>query len=403
MINNKPNWLYEPTLQKLLTALSNDNNTARVVGGAVRNNLLNIPFTDIDIATTCTPDETIHYAENAGFKTKPTGKSHGTISVIANHKCYEVTSLREDIATDGRHAVVKFSKDWSKDAERRDFTINALYMDKNGEIYDYTNGIEDIKKQNIRFIGDAETRIKEDYLRILRFFRFYTYYGKGAPNSEAILACTKLKGGLKNISAERIWSETKKIISAPDPVKAILWMRKSGVLDHILPETIKWGVDLLPALRQAEIEYNWDISATPLVRLQAIIPKNIDVIDSLCKRLKLSNKEKNLLQSWYNINVNYDDVKLSKEIYLHGKDALMADLKLKIAQLKQKHKPTERYIELLICTSKLEVPTFPIRGQDLVNLNYTSGKEIGSNINKLKEIWLQSNCQKTRQDLLEIL
>src|SRR5690606_26477555 len=232
----------DPALQRLLAVLSADDEEARVAGGAVRNALLGQEVADIDIATTCVPDETIRRAEAAGFRTVPTGYEHGTVTVVADKHAYEVTTLRADVETVGRRASVLFGRDWQADAERRDFTINGLYAEADGTVVDLVGGLADIEAKRLRFIGDPETRIREDYLRILRFFRFFAWYGEGRPDAEGLKACARLKEGLSGLSAERVWAETKKLLSAPDPSRALLWMRQTGVLAASLAESEKWGI-----------------------------------------------------------------------------------------------------------------------------------------------------------------
>ena len=219
-------------LQRLLAALAQGGEEARIAGGAVRNTLLGQPVADIDIATTNLPEETIRRAEAAGFKAVPTGIEHGTITVIAGGKPYEVTTLarRRRDRRPPRQGVVRPRLE--ADAERRDFTINALYAEADGTVVDLVGGIADIEARTLRFIGDPEARIREDYLRILRFFRFFAWYGDGRPDAEGLKACARLKEGLDQLSAERVWSELKKLLSAPDPSRALLWMRQAGVLDR---------------------------------------------------------------------------------------------------------------------------------------------------------------------------
>ena len=242
-------WLRDADLQRLLAALSGpgedggEAELARVVGGAIRNTILGQPVSDIDIATTCPPAVTVARATAAGFKTVPTGIEHGTVTVIANRRPFEVTTLRRDVETNGRHAVVAFGRDWQADAERRDFTINALYCEADGTVVDLVGGLADIERQTLRFIGDASARIEEDYLRILRFFRFFAWYGAGRPDGDGLRAATRLKGGLTKLSAERVWAELRKLLAAPDPSRALLWARQTGVLTLILPESERWGID----------------------------------------------------------------------------------------------------------------------------------------------------------------
>ena len=219
----------------------------------------------------------------------PTGIEHGTITVVAAGRPYEVTTLRDDIETDGRRAKVRFGRDWRRDAERRDFTINALYATADGAVVDLVGGLADLDSRTVRFIGDAETRIREDFLRILRFFRFFAWYGAGRPDAEALKACARLKDGLDQLSAERVWAELKKLLSAPDPSRALLWMRQASVLTRILPESEKWGIDLIHPLVKAEADLGWP--PDPLLRLEALVPPDAARTKVLAERLKLSAAE----------------------------------------------------------------------------------------------------------------
>ena len=230
-------WLSKASLQTVFDGLQAAGGEVRVNGGAVRNALMREAVRDVDLSTTLLPLETISALEKAGIRAVPTGLEHGTITGVIDGDAYEITTLREDIETSGRHAVVKFGLDWKKDALRRDFTMNAIYCDRNGVIYDPINGMDDLKSRTVRFIGAASERIEEDYLRILRFFRFFAWYGSGRPDAEGLTACARLKDGLSDISVERIWIELKKMLSAADPSRALLWMRTTGVLTLILPET----------------------------------------------------------------------------------------------------------------------------------------------------------------------
>ena len=280
-------WLKDADLQRLLSALNAGGEEARIAGGAVRNALLGEAVADVDIATTTPPEETVRRAEKAGFKTIPTGIEHGTVTVTAGGRGYEVTTLRADVETDGRRAKVIFGRDWKADAERRDFTINALYAEADGTVVDLVGGLADLESRTLRFIGDAETRIREDYLRILRFFRFFAWYGSGRPDAEGLKACARLKDGLDRLSAERVWAELKKLLSAPDPSRALLWMRQAGVLTKVLPESEKWGIDAIHGLVAAERDLGW--AADAMLRLEAIVPPDAERMQALAGRLKLSN------------------------------------------------------------------------------------------------------------------
>src|SRR5690606_18366286 len=239
------------------------------------------------LATTHLPEDTMRLAKDAGFKPVPTGIEHGTVTVVVRGRPFEVTTLRTDIETNGRHAKVVFGTDWQKDAERRDFTINALYAKVDGTIVDHVGGLADIETRTLRFIGDAEARIREDYLRILRFFRFFAWYGSGRPEADGLRASARLKDGLNQLSAERVWVELKKLLSASDPSRALLWMRQSGVLSVILPESEKWGIDAIHSLVRTEQELDWPTDA--LLRLESMVPPDAARVSEMGKRLKMSN------------------------------------------------------------------------------------------------------------------
>jgi poly(A) polymerase len=230
-------WLGHPGTQGLCAALESKGQRALFVGGCVRNALLGEPVADVDLATDATPENVTNIAEKAGFKVVPTGFDHGTVTVIAAGKPHEVTTFRRDVETDGRRAVVAFSTDIAEDAARRDFTMNALYADRHGTVIDPLNGLPDLQARHVRFVGDAETRIREDYLRILRFFRFHARYGDQAqgPDAEGLAACAAFSAGLETISKERMGAEMRKLLSAPDPAPAVASMAAAGVLAHILP------------------------------------------------------------------------------------------------------------------------------------------------------------------------
>ena len=223
-------WLKEKPLAELLAVLDRDGEEARVVGGAVRNALLGLPHGDIDIATTALPAEVTRRAQAAGFKAVPTGVDHGTVTVVIEGRPFEVTTLREDVETFGRHATVKFGRDWKRDAQRRDFTMNGLSLSPDGEVHDHVGGVADLKARRVRFIGDAATRIAEDYLRILRFFRFHAYYGEGHPDAEGLHAVIAARAGLEQLSRERVRMELMKLLLAPHAVPVLAVMAEAGLL-----------------------------------------------------------------------------------------------------------------------------------------------------------------------------
>ncbi len=402
-------WLSDKKLQALLEALSTGDDEARVVGGAVRNTLLGQIVTDIDIATTTQPDETVRRARGAGFRTAPTGIDHGTVTVIAEGQAYEVTTLRADVETDGRHAHVTFGRDWRSDAERRDFTINALYARANGEIIDLVGGLEDLESQTLRFIGDADTRITEDYLRILRFFRFFAWYGRGRPDAAGLKACARHRDGLERLSAERVWAELKKLLSAPDPSRALLWMRQTGVLTKILPESEKWGIDTIAPLIEAEQTLGW--RPDPLLRLAAIIPPHEVRILELGKRLRLSNAEKKDLSDWASAPVPSADLSESgfrKLAYKAEPNGLWWRLKLALVSARARASEDDKalmeaagYTRLMKLAEAWQKPSLPVDGTDLAKLGLQKGKAVGEVLSLLEEEWIASDFSLKRDALLE--
>lgn len=402
-------WLKDKALQKLLAVLSADGEEARIAGGAVRNALLGEPVTDIDIATTCLPDETEKRAGEAGFKPVPTGKAHGTITVVAQGKPFEVTTLRADVENHGRHATVAFGRDWQVDAERRDFTINALYATADGQVIDLVGGVADLEKRNLRFIGNAEDRIREDYLRILRFYRFFAWYGSGRPDAEGIKASARLKSGLSQLSAERIWAELKKLLAAPDPSRALLWMRQSGVLTAVLPESEKWGIDAVSGIVAAERDLSWPVD--PILRLMSIIPPTAERVDSLSERLKLSKNEAKRLQEWAGfgeIPVETSEISLAKRLFSAGHRPGVDKLRLALAAARVRGVQNDldlvaagQYSQLLKYAEKWIAPKFPLQGRDLVALGAAQDERLGKALATLRDEWVSSGFTLGREALVE--
>ncbi len=407
-LGGRAEWLADTKLQRLLGALAEGGEEARVVGGAIRNSLLGQAVSDIDIATTTLPDETVRRAAAMGFKTVPTGIDHGTVKVIAGGKAYEVTTLRADIETDGRHASVRFGRDWRADAERRDFTINALYADANGTILDPIGGLADIENRTLRFIGDPEARIREDYLRILRFFRFFAWYGYGRPEAEGLKACARLKGGLSHLSAERIWSELKKLLSAPDPSRALLWMRQAGVLTAVLPESEKWGIDSIHPLVKAETDLGWP--PDPLLRLEAIVQPDAARMKALGKRLKLAKSETERLVQWAlaePVKPTTTETAFAKTLYRGNVVATKDRIRLAWASARAKAVEDDKalveaggYSRLAGFLDGWEKPVFPMAGSDLKALGAVEGKALGDLIAALEAEWVNSGFTLTRDALL---
>lgn len=407
-IADRAPWLVAEPLQRLLAALSQGDEEARVVGGAVRNTLLGEPVGDIDIATTTEPRETISRANRAGFRTVPTGIEHGTITAIDNGQSYEVTTLRADTETDGRHAVVAFGRDWTVDAKRRDFTINALYAGPDGTVHDPVGGLADIEARSLRFIGDAEDRIREDYLRILRFFRFFAWYGAGRPDAEGLKACARLKDGLSQLSAERVWSEIKKLLAAPDPSRALLWMRQAGVLSAVLPETEKWGIDAIHGLAATERDLGWDIDV--MVRLEAIVPPDAARLSAMAARLRMANAERDRLERFALTDVPKPDIgdwALREYLYFADRTAALDRFRLALvsARTRAGEDPNTageaaQRLRQLETASGWQKPKLPLSGRDLVAEGIEPGAGLGELLSRCERAWVSSDFTLTRADLI---
>jgi poly(A) polymerase len=288
-------WRKNRGARRLLEALGADEGLTRYVGGAVRDDLLGLPVSDIDLATRIPPDEVISRLENARIKAVPTGIDHGTITAVSDGHPFEVTTLRRDVSTDGRRATVAFTDDWKEDAARRDFTINALSADPvSGELFDYFGGLDDLKHHHIRFIGDPLQRIAEDHLRILRFFRFHARFGIGEPDRSALEACTLRANDLMALSRERIADELLKLLGMPDPSRTIEIMLDREILRPVLPEIQVGAQSRLVALIASEREAG--IEADALRRLESLLPPDESIADDVGARLRLSNKARKRLK-----------------------------------------------------------------------------------------------------------
>jgi poly(A) polymerase len=401
-------FLEDASLKAIMNAVEDAGGEIRVNGGTIRNALLGEPTTDIDLSTTLEPKHVMDVLLRAGIKVVPTGIDHGTITAVAGSRGFEITTLREDVETDGRHAVVRFGTDWAADAMRRDFTLNALYCDRAGRLYDPLDGYGDLVARRIRFIGDADRRIEEDRLRILRFFRFFAWYGHGRPDAESLRACVRARDGLTSLSAERVWHELKRLFAAPDPVRAILWIRTAGVLDVVLPESSKWGTDLIPRLVSVEKLLGW--KPDPLLRLMAIIPPREDVVRTLAERLKLSNAEGARLSAWARAALPATETSagdLEKLLYRGDAAGILDRLKLERARLEdapgEKEAIAREKLESLIAhAGAWRKPEFPIRGQDLIAAGMSPGPQMGKLLSSLESKWVDGGFVLAREQLLEL-
>jgi len=396
-------WLADADLQRILGALSGDGEQARIVGGAIRNTLIGHPVTDIDIATTCVPGETVRRLEAAGIKAVDTGMEHGTVTAVAHHTGYEITTLREDVETDGRRAKVEFGRSWQHDAERRDFTINALYAEADGTLVDLICGRADIEARRVRFIGDPEQRIREDYLRILRFFRFFAWYGHGRPDADGLKACARLKEGMAGLSAERIWAEMRKLLAATDPSRALLWMRQTGVLTLLLPESEKWGIDVIHGLMEVERAFDWTPDA--VLRLMTLLPLREEAVKGLAQRWKLPNAVRDRLVAAAreaDVVADLGNKALEQRIYRSSRQAVTDRLRLDIARRGAHHAETPDLMALLAHAEAWTAPQFPVAGRDLAGLGMKAGPAMGETLRRLERAWVESGFALDRDALLEM-
>ncbi len=351
---------------------------ARIVGGAVRDHLAGLPVADIDLASPLSPDAVIARLNEAGIKNIPTGLAHGTITAIIGGKPFEITTLRRDVETDGRHAVVAFTDDWQTDAARRDFTINAMSMTRDGTVHDYFDGKDDLAAGIVRFAGAPRTRITEDYLRILRFFRFFARYAKTAPDAGAIAAIEELRDGILLLSAERVWSELKRILQAPDPTASLRLMQSTGVLERIIPEGT--NIAHLAALIARAAP------ADPLLRTAALL--NGDAA-SFAARLKLSNEEFETLASVRQPN-QLDPLMSDADLRrtLAGADAETLIARIWLAQT-----GTGDWNNLRSRLAATPRPVFPLQGRDLTALGIPPGPRIGKILAAVRQWWLDNGCE----------
>ena len=301
-------WLTTGALPRLLGVLDSDGEEARVVGGAVRNALLGMPIAEVDVATTAVPEEVVKRVTAAGFKPVPTGIEHGTVTVVIDKQPFEVTTLRKDVETYGRHAKVEFGRDWKADAERRDFTINALSATRDGAVYDYAGGLEDLGERRVRFIGDPAKRIAEDYLRILRFFRFHAAYGTSHhPDAAGLAACIAGRDGLDQLSRERLRMEIMKLVVAPHAVPTLISMTDAGLLLRVLG-----GVSYLASFENmAKAEAAIGAEPNAVRRLGALAVSIPEDAERLWQKLRLANSERDRLasmgESWGRISPVYGE------------------------------------------------------------------------------------------------
>ena len=392
------NFLKNKDCQKVLKILNHKNETSRIVGGYVRNYIRNIETKDIDIATKLTPDEVISLLSKAGIKTVPTGLSHGTISAFINDQTFEITTLRKDINYDGRHADIVFTDDWDADASRRDFTINAIYMNSDGDIYDPFDGISDLNSGTVKFIGDPEKRIKEDYLRILRYYRFLSFYDSSVDNETRRLI-KKNANSIVNLSSERIHTEFFKILDNDNSGKIINFMEEDGILELIFSNP----VDIKTYNRMIDIDNELFFNQDTLLKFVTLIPKDIKKISNL-KCFSFSNKEKKIIDLLINSKneiKSYQSVREVRAIlYKLGIDNFTRLTRLYWAKDK-KISNISQWRALLAMGHSWKAPKFPVEAKDILLLGVPEGPLVGEILNEVENWWIDSDFIEDKASLFE--
>ncbi len=361
---------------------------SRAVGGAVRDALAGRPVHDVDVAAPLPPEAIAARLRGAGLKVFETGLAHGTVTAVLGKEPVEVTSLRRDLETDGRHAEVAWTTDWREDAARRDFTINAMSLSVDGELWDYFGGQADLAAGLVRFVGDPATRLREDYLRALRFFRFQARYGTGGPDAAAVAAIRAAVPGLARLSAERVWMELKRLMQAPDPRGALALMAETGVFGAVLPEAGDLSrLDRLVAIA-APVE--------PLLRIAALLPPA--AVEAVAGRLRLSGEEREGLLDLLGLpRPAPDDDEAALRRLLAARDHASVLDRAWLAEMEQ---GGEGWSELRQRVAALERPVFPVQGRDALAIGLVPGPRVGRLLAALRAWWMEGGCTAGREACL---
>ena len=393
-------WFKDGEVARLLALLDRDGEEARVVGGAVRNALMGIPVAEIDVATTALPLEIMRRVEAAGGKAVPTGIEHGTVTAILNHRPIEVTTLREDVETFGRKARVKFGRDWRADAERRDFTINALSASADGVVHDYVGGLDDIAARRVRFIGEPQQRIEEDYLRILRFFRFHAHFGDGAPDPAGVQACIRARAGLDTLSRERVRMEMLKLLVAARATPTLVVMTETGLLGTVLG-----GVAYLASFENAiKVDAALGVEADAIRRLGALAVWVEEDAERLAQRLRLSNAESErllALDGWWHVAPQADAKAARALLYRLGPQSF-AD-RIFIAWARSDAGAADpAWRDLASLPQRWTAPAFPLKAADFVRRGVAEGPPLGVALRAAEAAWIAADFP-TDRDMIDAI
>lgn len=400
-----PDWMTAAPTRSLLAALGAGGAPVRFVGGCVRDAILGLRPADIDIATPETPEQVIRRLEKAKLKAVLTGLDHGTVTAVVPPATFQVTTLRRDVTTDGRHATVAFGTDWAEDAARRDFTINALYADADGRLYDFTNGRADLAAGIVRFIGDPAQRVTEDYLRVLRFFRFHARFGGGAPDAAALAACAAAADRLDRLSGERIRDELLKILILPNAADALALMQQSGVLAAILPQVRLDAPALSRLVRlQAAVSAASDAEPDLWPRLALLLDGNT-AADAVADRLKLSNAQRLRLNGLlvlpvFDAGMLRDESAFTMALYRLGAERCRDGLLLAAAR-QALDEPAA--VTRAVAAARWKRPVFPLRGADILAAGFAPGPTVSALLNELETWWVEAGFRPDRDACLKRL
>jgi poly(A) polymerase len=398
-------WMTAPPTAAVLDALEavGGPDCARFVGGSVRNALIGRPVDDLDIATTLTPDRVTTALQAAGLKAIPTGIDHGTVTAVSKSQPHEITTLRRDVSTDGRRATVAFTTDWLEDAQRRDLTLNSLYASRDGTIFDPTgHGVADAKAGRIVFVGEPERRLHEDYLRILRFFRFYAHFGRGEPDAAAVAACAALKHSIDTLAAERISKELLKLLAAEDPRPAVRLMAETGVLAVVL----KAPANLARFEALVDIETGMLFECEPVLRLAALLPDDQIAAGQFAARLRLSNPERDrivaalaptpVLKSWMSPR------EIRRAVYASDLASFRDRAKLAWAA-SPRTATTMQWRGMIALAEGWVRPTFPLTGADVMNAGAPKGPLVGQVLREVEDWWIDHDFIDDKLSAIEKL
>ncbi|WP_321393009.1 CCA tRNA nucleotidyltransferase [Emcibacter sp.] len=382
-------WLDRPGLKKLLQVLNENDGVARLVGGCVRDSLMGRPIGDIDVACSLHPEEAMSRLEKAGIKVIPTGLKHGTITAVSRGEVVEVTALRRDVETYGRHADVAFTDDWLEDARRRDLTVNAFYLDADGTLYDPCDGWQDLQNRHVRFIGQAEQRIQEDALRILRFFRFAAQFDESTLDEDGLAACIAKREMISNLSGERLAQEMKKLLSFPAAERILPIMAECGILDKVLPDNV--GVENF--LRYIRREKELGLCSVT-ARLATLMPEDPDRSRLMARHLRLSGKETSDLADLATAHPELEGELSKKDLR-----RLLYHLGRTVVLFRMVAGGTAEQVRYVQTYS---IPSFPLQGRDLLQNGEKAGPELGQKLKKLEQLWEESDYTLAKEQLLAI-